>query len=165
MGPQPYRTSGSDSAGVGSQSAVDMDCCSICMALPRNICQRGCRKRTTLVALLLPGEAKRDRMFERLCCGLCAGIGRGLAGHCRHAGTKDPDHVGPMEDLTNLIAQCLAAFAFRAWEGADQKDDGDSVGVRAGGQPAVELSRGEMPGVELLSAQEPHQQLGGKIVG
>src|ERR1039457_4880688 len=64
-----------------------------------------------------------------------------------------------------FAARSVAAFAFRAGESADQKDDGASVGVRAGGQPAVDLSRGEMPGVELLSAQEPRQQLGGKIVG
>ena len=39
------------------------------------------------------------------------------------------------EELPNLTAQSLAAFAFRTREGADQVDDRHPIGVRAGGQP------------------------------
>jgi hypothetical protein len=64
-----------------------------------------------------------------------------------------------------LLADGVGAPAFRAGESAHQKNDGNAIGVRARWQPRCYFCGREMPGIYSLSAQQPHQELGRKIIG
>ena len=64
-----------------------------------------------------------------------------------------------------LLADRVGAFAFRAGESAHQKSDGNAVGVCARWEPGIYFCGREMPGIYSLAAQQPHEELGRKIIG
>ena len=64
-----------------------------------------------------------------------------------------------------LLADRVGALAFRAGESAHQKNDRNAVGVRARRQPGIYFCGREMPGIYSFAAQQPHEQLGRKIIG
>ena len=64
-----------------------------------------------------------------------------------------------------LLADQVALLAFRTGKCAYQKDDGNTVRVRARGQACRKVNAREMPRIYSLVAQHPHQQLGRQIIG
>ena len=69
------------------------------------------------------------------------------------------------QQLLKLLADRVGALAFRAGESAHQKSDGNAVGVRTRRKPGIYFCGREMPGIYFLAAQQPHKQLGRKIIG
>ena len=92
-----------------------------------------------------------ERLSERAYRGFGI-VARGGFAKRSHSGTKDSDEIRAWQQLMKLLTNRVGALAFRAGEGAHQKDGGDAVGIRARRQPGIYFRRREMPGIYFFAA-------------
>ena len=81
------------------------------------------------------------------------------------AGTKDSDEIGLRQQLMKLQVDRIGSLALLARVRAYQKSNRNTVGVRTRWKAGINFRGREMPCIYSLAAQQPHKELGRKVVG
>ena len=131
--------------------------------MPERVYQKS-SVQSRLAARLLPGQTDLNCLPERACRRFVIAVLGGF-GYCNCAGTEDSDAIRLRQQLMKLLADRVGTLAFRAGKGAHEKNDSNARGVRFRRQPGIYFCGREMPCIDSLAAQQPHEQLGRKFIG